>query len=159
MIGKKYKWDSKMSTLNSTNLYEKDFYAWTQEQAKLIKDKALIKLDLNHLYEELNIMGAKEKSELKNRLAQLLMHLLKWKYQSIRQSRSWKNTIEDQREELEDLLKDNPSLKNKINECFERSYKKAIRRAIEETGLDESVFPQECEWSIDEIMNETFFPN
>ena len=37
-----------MSTLNSTSLYEKDFYAWTQEQAKLIKDKALIKLDLNN---------------------------------------------------------------------------------------------------------------
>lgn len=101
----------------SATLYDKDFYAWTQEQAKLIKERTLSKLDLVHLYEELNIMGAKEKSELKNRLAQLLMHLLKWKYQPSRQSRSWQNTIKDQREELEDLLEDNPSLKKYAHAC------------------------------------------
>ncbi len=142
----------------SSTLYDKDFYAWTQEQAKLIKEKALSKLDLIHLYDELNIMGAKEKSELKNRLAQLLMHLLKWKYQPTRQSRSWQNTIEDQREELEDLFEDNPSLKNKVNDCFIKSYKKAVRKAIEETGLDESVFPQACEWSLDQILDNEFYP-
>ncbi len=143
----------------SATLYDKDFYAWTQEQAKLIKERTLSKLDLVHLYEELNIMGAKEKSELKNRLAQLLMHLLKWKYQPSRQSRSWQNTIKDQREELEDLLEDNPSLKNKISECFNKSYNKAIRHAINETGLDESIFPQICEWNLEQILDSDFYPN
>ncbi len=143
----------------STTLYDKDFYAWTQEQAKLIKENTLSKLDLVHLYEELNIMGAKEKSELKNRLAQLLMHLLKWKYQPSRQSRSWQNTIKDQREELEDLLEDNPSLRNKISEYFYKSYNKAVRHAITETGLDERIFPQTCEWDLDQILDNEFYPN
>lgn len=143
----------------TVDLYNKDFFAWTQEQAKLIKGKAFDQLDLTHLFEEIVSMGAKEKSELKNRLAQLLMHLLKWKYQPARQCRSWQNTIYDQREELQDLLADNPSLNSKIDEYFIKSYKKAVREAISETGLDDSLFPNNCEWSITEILADNFFPN
>lgn len=145
--------------MGTLNLYEKDFYAWTQEQAKFIKERTLDKLDLTHLFEEIESMGAKEKSELKNRLAQLMMHLLKWKYQPARQSRSWQNTIYDQREELQDLLSDNPSLKSKIDEYFIKSYKKAVREAVSETGLDDSLFPKDCEWSITEILSDNFLPN
>ena len=47
-----------------TTLYEKDFYAWTREQANLIETKSLNKLDLIHLQQELQIMGASEKREL-----------------------------------------------------------------------------------------------
>lgn len=145
--------------MGTLNLYEKDFYAWTQEQAKFIKERALDKLDLQHLFEEIESMGAKERSELKNRLAQLMMHLLKWKYQPSRQSRSWQNSIDDQREELQDLLSDNPSLKSKVDEYFVKSYKKAVRQAISETGLDDSLFPKECEWSITEILTDNFLPS
>jgi len=145
--------------MGALSLYDKDFYAWTQEQAKLIKEKAFEKLDLTHLFEEIESMGAKEKSELKNRLAQLIMHLLKWKYQPARQCKSWQNTIYDQREELQDLLTDNPSLKSKIDEYFVKSYKKAVRDAISETGLDDLFFPKECEWPITEILSDNFFPN
>ncbi|HRG61604.1 MAG TPA: DUF29 domain-containing protein [Burkholderiales bacterium] len=143
----------------TANLYEKDFFAWTQEQAKYIKDRAFEKLDLTHLFEEIESMGAKEKSELKNRMAQLMMHLLKWKYQPARQCRSWQNTIYDQREELQDLLSDNPSLNSKIDEYFVKSYKKAVREAASETGLDESVFPVNCEWSVEQILTDDFYPN
>ena len=145
--------------MDTSGLYEKDFYAWTEAQAKFIKEKSFDKLDLTHLAEEIIIMGAKEKSELKNRLAQLLMDLLKWKYQPSRQSRSWSNTIYDQREELQDLLKDNPSLKSKVTEYLVKAYKKAVREAISETGLDESLFPFSCEWMLEQILDDEFFPN
>lgn len=145
--------------MGTLNLYEKDFYAWTQEQAKFIKERALDKLDLQHLFEEVESMGAKERSELKNRLSQLMMHLLKWKYQPSRQSRSWQNSIDDQREELQDLLSDNPSLKSKVDEYFVKSYKKAVRQVISEIGLDDSLFPKECEWSITEILTDNFLPS
>jgi len=58
------------------NLHDIDFYAWTEQQAKYLKQKALDKLDLTYLFEEVMSMGAREKSELKNRLALLIMHLL-----------------------------------------------------------------------------------
>lgn len=148
-----------MST--TLGLYEKDFYAWTQEQAKLIKNNLLSKLDLVHLQEELISMGASEKRELGSRLEQLLMHLLKWKYQPNLQCRSWKLTIKEQRKKLQMHLKDNPSLKNPetFNERFSAAYDTAILKAAQETGLDEEIFPENCEWKIEQILDNDFYPN
>jgi hypothetical protein len=64
------------------NLYDSDFYAWTQQQAQLLRSKHLIKLDILHLAEEPEAMGRSENRELAGRLEVLLIHLLKWQFQS-----------------------------------------------------------------------------
>lgn len=145
----------------AATLYEKDFYAWTQEQVKLIKMQAFNKLDMVHLQEELQIMGASEKRELESRLEKLLMHLLKWKYQpTYINKKSWERTIKEQRIKLQRHLKDNPSLTNHdaFDERFKEAYETAILLAAEETGLDEEVFPNNCEWTAKQILDNTFFP-
>lgn len=38
--------------MGTLNLYEEDFYAWTQEQSKLIKQRMFEKLDVLHLSDE-----------------------------------------------------------------------------------------------------------
>ena len=97
----------------SANLYEKDFYAWTQEQAQLIKENALTKLDLIHLQEELISMGATEKRELARRLEQLLMHLLKWEYQpNYINKKSWARSIKEQHKKTNKTFK----RQSKLNE-------------------------------------------
>ena len=144
------------------NLYEQDFYAWTAQQADLIKRKAFDKLDVKHLREELIIMGASEKRELESRLEKLLMHLLKWKYQpTYINKKSWERTIKEQRKKLQRHLKDNPSLTNPstLNERFIEAYEAAILLAAEETGLDESQFPISCEWDMRQILDDGFYPN
>lgn len=145
---------------DSKNLYDIDFFAWTQEQARLIKKKALDKLDVAHLFEEVMSMGAREKNELTSRLTRLLMHLLKWKYQPSRQCRSWTLTINEQRSQLAYHLEDNPSLKNPqyLDKSLERAFKTAVYEAIKETGLDDKIFPKQCEWSIEQILDDTFLP-
>lgn len=145
-----------MSTLN---LYDQDFYAWTQQQAKFLKEKAFDKLDISHLFEEVESMGKHEKRELSSRLTILLMHLLKWQFQPARQCKSWRLTIKEQRIEVEDILQENPSLKNLVDEYLSHSYKKAILKAAGETNLDEEIFPDKCEWTIEQVMDEEFFPN
>lgn len=149
-----------MSAVQSANLYEKDFYAWTQEQMNLLKTNALNKLDIEHLIEEVESMGASEKRELGNRLTVLLMHLLKWKYQPDLQCRSWNLTIEEQRSELVYLLQQNPSLKNqeKLQDTFLHAYSVAILKATQETGLSKKVFPGLCEWPMEQILNNDFLP-
>lgn len=67
--------------MNTEELYDKDFYAWTVEMAQALKSKTFDQLDLKHLEEEILIMGAREKSELRSRLKRILQHLLKWEYQ------------------------------------------------------------------------------
>ncbi len=143
----------------SATLYDKDFYQWALEQAHYIKTKAFDKLDIEHLFEEVESMGKREKRELDSRLTVLLMHLLKWKYQpTYINKNSWKRTIKEQRLEVDDVLIDNPSLKPLINNYLYNSYQKAILKAANETGLDESIFPQACEWSVEQILDNEFYP-
>lgn len=84
--------------------YEQDFYRWTQEQASLLREGRLSAIDVDHLIEELETMDARERRELTNRLRVLLAHLLTWRYQPGRRSRSWRATIDEQRLSLDDLL-------------------------------------------------------
>ena len=143
-------------------LYEQDFYAWTQEQAKLIREGTFAKLDIRHLIEEVEDMGKHEKRELSSRLEVLLLHLLKWHFQpNYENKNSWKYTIKEQRRKIRYHLEDNPSLKNKdqFQIVFDRAYEASIYDAIKETGLGEDVFPTTCKWEISEVLDEEFYPN
>jgi hypothetical protein len=64
-----------------TNLYEVDFYAWTQEQSSLLSRGQWQSLDIENLVEEIESLGKQQKQELRNRLAILIGHLLKWDFQ------------------------------------------------------------------------------
>lgn len=141
------------------NLYDQDFYAWTKEQAKLIKDKAFDKLDIAHLFEEVEDMGNRHADEIESRLAVLLTHLLKWKYQPNLQSRSWQLTIKEQRRGINKRLKKMPSLKSKLPELFIEAYEDSILEAEKETGLDEKTFPAVCEWTIEQVIDDEFLPD
>jgi len=64
--------------------YDRDFHAWTQEQAALLRAGHFSELDIEHLTEELESIGASDKRELASRLTVLLTHLLKWQHQGER---------------------------------------------------------------------------
>lgn len=138
------------------NLYESDFYAWTQQQATLLRNQDLEKLDMVNLIEEIEEMGRREKRELESRLEVLLMHLLKWQFQPNLRSRSWELTIKEQRLRLAKLLKENPSLKAILSEYVVSAYALAIISAEKETGLD--TFPEECPYQAAQVLNEKFIP-
>lgn len=140
------------------DLYEDDFYAWTQEQAKSIKERALAKIDWLHLSEEVEDMGDRHADEIESRLKVLLIHLLKWKYQPNLRGRSWQLTIKEQRLGLSKRLKKMPSLNTKLDELFLDAYDSAIIAAEKETGLDESTFPNKCEWTIEQVFDNEFLP-
>jgi hypothetical protein len=89
-------------------LYQADYYGWLQENAQLIREKRFSELDVDNIIEELESMGKSEKRELSNRLTVLLMHLLKWQYQSVKRLTSWRNTIAVQRIDIRELLEDSP---------------------------------------------------
>jgi hypothetical protein len=140
------------------SLYEKDFYAWTQAQAELLRNQQWSQLDLVNLVEEIESLGKQQRQELRNRLSILLGHLLKWQYQSQRRSRSWLTTIRVQRIDLYDLLDENPSLKPYLEEALQKAYKKAVELAAGETNLPSKNFPSDCPYKFEEILDERFYP-
>lgn len=139
-------------------LYEKDFYAWAIHNAQLLKKEKLSEIDSEHLAEEIESMGKSEKRELFNRLAILLAHLLEWKYQPAKQSKSWQLTIKEQRFEFNDLLSDSPSLKPTLIKKFSHAYQKALLLAEKETGLFKKTFPKECPFSLKQALQKEYFP-
>ncbi|TNG95745.1 DUF29 domain-containing protein [Pasteurellaceae bacterium USgator11] len=140
--------------------YNEDFYGWVNDQARLLKDGAFNQLDLENLIEEIECMGRSELSALRSRLKVLIMHLLKWKYQPTYQGRSWQLTIAEQRNEIEGLLDDSPSLKHKLanNDTLLKCWKLAVLGASKETGFEVSHFPTSPIWTLDEILNPDFLP-
>lgn len=141
-----------------TNRYESDFYGWTLEQADLLRSGCLSELDTKNLLEEIEAMVTSAENELESRLEVLFIHLLKWQFQSERQGRSWKLTIEEQRRKIDRRLKKSPSLKHKLSEIVGDAYGDAVISAERETNIKRSVFPAECPWSFEQFMNLEFYP-
>ena len=139
-------------------LYERDFYAWANEQAALLRKGRLAQADIEHIAEEIESMGRTEKRELVSRLAVLILHLLKWHYQPGLRGPSWRATIRLQRRDLTAHLDDNPCLKVLLPEAIERAYGNAVIQAEAETGPRESSYPAVCPWSFEQMIAEDFWP-
>ena len=91
---------SQFSVYKTSDLYETDFYTWTVEQAQFLRDGAWDSLDIQNLAEEIETLGKQDRRELRNGLRVLIGHLLKWEYQPGKRSRSWSNTIYEQRYQI-----------------------------------------------------------
>ena len=140
------------------NLYETDFYAWIQEQAKLLRHQQWSKLDLPNLIEEIESLGKQQRAELRNRLKVLIGHLLKWEYQAERRNRSWLMTIRVQRRDTQELLEENPSLKPYLEEALQKIYESGRDLAVGETNLPLKSFPENCPYTLTEIFRDGFYP-
>lgn len=138
--------------------YDTDFHAWALHNAKLLRQGKFAELDVEHLAEELESMGKTNKRELTSRFKILLAHLLKWQYQPDYRGRSWRSSIVEQRSEISELTAENPSLKPLFDEVIADAYLKAIKFAAKETGLLVNTFPQKCPYSLEQIVDDDFYP-
>jgi hypothetical protein len=136
------------------SLYEEDETAWLEAMARLAADRDVEAMDLDHLAEYLNDMAERDRREVLHRLSTLLMHLLKWEHQSERRSRSWERTIAQQRLKLGDLL-ESGTLRNHAQAILDDAYRRAVKLAAIETGLDEGTFPESCPFSWETIVGES----
>jgi hypothetical protein len=155
-----------MQTLDPTRVppgkheadYDVDFFAWTQRTAALLRSGRFDELDVEHLAEEVEDMGKRERRELGSRVVVLVVHLLKWAQQPDRRSPSWEATIVSQRAELGDLLDDNQSLRPEVAGYVTRRWTVAVKQAAAETRLPAAAFPASCPWSAEQILDGGFYP-
>jgi hypothetical protein len=141
-----------------SSLYVSDFYAWTQEQADLLRNHQWHKIDWQNLIEEVESLGKQQRQELRNRLSILIGHLLKWQFKPQRRSRIWLATLRIQRLDTIELLEENPSLKSYLEEALGKAYLKGVELAVKETDLPRSNFPSNCPYSLQEILDDGFYP-
>jgi len=150
-----------VTSSSAPSSYDEDFVAWTQHQAMVLREGKWDRMDLLNLAEEVESLGNSVRRELSSRLRILVVHLLKWCYQPERriERHSWENTINTQRNDIDDLLNDNPSLRPQVQERLTQQYGKARRQALRETRLAESAFPESCPWTMEQVLDDDFWPD
>ena len=132
--------------------YDRDLYGWAVEQAALLRTGRIAEADARNIAEELDDVGNEQYDKLESALRLILLHLLKWDHQPDRRSRSWRASITVQRNHVRKVLRKNPGLAPLVNEAVTEAYRDARVEAGSETDLDESVFPDRCSYSWDELM-------
>jgi hypothetical protein len=148
-----------MTKLAPDSDYDRDFYAWANKQAALLRAGKLSEADFEHIAAEIESMGKTEKRELVSRLTVLLLHLLKWRFQPELRSPSWRLSVEEQRLQVASHLADNSSLKALLAAALVDSYRLAVIGARRETGRGAATFPTVCPWSFDQMMDDDFWPD
>jgi hypothetical protein len=145
--------DPSLSSRRNHPAYEQDFAAWLQAQADLLRERRFDELDIPNLAEEVESVGRSEFRALESALELILFHMMKWDYQTERQGRSWRDTINEQRSQVAKLLRDNPSFKSRLNEAIQVAYSGVPAKIDQKTGVPEHRLPRECPYSLDEIMS------
>jgi Domain of unknown function DUF29 len=98
---------------NQPAQYETDIAAWSEEQAERLRRHSL-DIDWDNLAEEIESLGRSDRFALKNRYIELLTHWLKWEYQRRRRSSGLAGAIYEQQAQIDDLLKESPSLRRHL---------------------------------------------
>lgn len=139
-------------------LYEEDFVAWLDETATKLRQKQFDEIDIDSLIAEIEGLANRDRRELETRLEVLLAHLLKRLYvDSLNDYRGWELTIREQRQQLQKLLKQSPSLRNYLIQVFPDAW--ASARSDLREDYPKTQFPDEWQYSteIDVLLNDKFW--
>ncbi|MFL0603863.1 DUF29 domain-containing protein [Cylindrospermopsis raciborskii] len=146
---------------NISNLYEQDYFLWLQETYRFLEKGELGQLDIPHLKEEILSLGNEQRHKVDSYLRQLLIHLLLYKYWDVEKdmcAKGWQNEIDNFRFELDMLLRSG-TLYNYFLKEIDEMYVKARKQAIRKTDLSPSLFPTNCPFSGEELLDSDFFPD
>jgi hypothetical protein len=139
-------------------LYKTDFYVWTQGEARLLRERRFDDIDLDNLVEEVQSVGSSEKREIRDRLRVLLAQLLKWKFQPGLRCSGWRTTIWERRYNITEIIQGSPSLRSYVPQTMHLAYIGATLAASQDTGHSIGIFPPECPFEANEVLDLAFFP-
>jgi hypothetical protein len=148
------------------DLYDEDFYAWTQDQAAALRRLAAEHwngpLDLERLAEEVEDLGSERRDAVLSLLERLMLHLLKLEYSpSDRPRRGWLISIRNARSALHRRL--TGTLRNAVEQQLADSYDTARHNAaLELAEYDERDaardLPRACPYTLDQLLDRDRLP-
>ena len=95
-----------------------------------------VKVGLSVLMQSL---ATKDKNELKSHLRVLMAHIIKWNTQPDKRTRSWVKTIRNARNEIDELLETEPSMKRLVKPYIRSEFPKAKMDAEDEMEMQTSI--------------------
>jgi Domain of unknown function DUF29 len=154
-----------MRAQSAADLYEQDFFAWTQLQAKELRRFARTRpnlpLDLEHIAEEIADLGTEQRNAVRSWTARVIEHLLLLEHSPASEPRrGWINEIVTLRRDIERRL--TAVLRRDLKRHLGRRYEEArtdLARKLERYGEADLVagLPERCPYTLDQVLGD-FWP-
>jgi Domain of unknown function DUF29 len=140
------------------NLYDDDFYVWTEVQAELLRRRQLEALDLDNLIEEVEALGRAEKSNVLSNASAIIEHLLKLRHSPAQDPRNvWRASVREHRRHLRRDL--TPRLRQILDQALSALYQEIrddtaamLRDYGEDAAAD--ALPTACPYSLDQVIGD-----
>ncbi len=139
--------------------YDRDFHAWSVEQAAWLRQSRPHDVDWENVAEEIESLGKRDRRKVASDLNKILEHLIKWRYQPAKRKAGWRSSIREHRDRIARILGDSPSLRTLPSEVLADEYRRARDAALDDTGLPADRIPRHCPFSIEDVLDPSYWPD
>ena len=144
--------------------YDADLVLWAESQARALRDASYagtnLPIDWENVAEEIDALGKSQAREMASGLRTILVHLIKLQASPAAEPRGgWRETITEQRSEIERIIEDSPSLRQAVGRAIAREIVPARRQAsVALTGQGETphVDANQLSYSEAEVLGDWF---
>ncbi|HEX5452731.1 MAG TPA: DUF29 domain-containing protein [Stellaceae bacterium] len=136
------------------SLYDDDFYAWTQEQAELLRRGPVgaNRLDYDLIAEEIEDLGRSELSAAQSLCEHIIEHFLKLEYSGLSEpANHWRDEIIEWRTQLDKKLTRTIITKLDLPDRYRVALRLVRRLERDLPGLMSRI-PVECPYTLDQIL-------
>lgn len=145
-----------------TTLYERDYYSWAREQARLLRERRLDQIDWENLAEEVEDLAGRHADALESHCETLIEHLLKLacapEPSKTNNVRLWRASVRNARHKIRTLLRRNPGLRTRTDELFAEAWPVARNDALAQLDLDDEAIPEQPYFTFQQAIEEVFEP-
>lgn len=144
--------------------YDADFLAWTEEQARLLREASRERInasiDWENVAEEIESMGRSEVRAVESALVRVIEHLLKLELSPVAEPRGgWRRTVREQRDQANDALDASPSLLGRLD--LSKAYRRGRSYAVdglEQDRITADQLPADCPYALDTLLDPDWWP-
>lgn len=143
-----------------SELYDRDYYAWVQDQVDALRRRRIEDVDWENVAEEIEDLGKSQRQSVESQMVRMLEHLLKLQYAggTMRKNnaRGWQLSVKDARLVLRKLLDQNPSLSPQLAGMLPYAYQRGRLAALRKARLPDHAIPESCPWEVEQVMDDNF---
>lgn len=151
-------------TVPAELLYEEDFYAWTQQQAELLRRFPVIsnELDIGHIAEEIEDLGRSDLRAAQSLCEHIIEHFLKLEYSRPKgPAYHWRDEVVEWRLQLEKILTRSIEVKLDLPDRYRAALRLMRRLECDIPGILRRLSAQ-CPYTLAQIFSsgdEEWFPS
>jgi hypothetical protein len=138
----------------TATLYDSDFYTWTIETAKLLRERRFEELSLNNLIEEVETLRREQYRRLSSCLESLLIVLLRTQIDPdpLNQQLGAKIASAD-RLAVQRILSENPRLQPRLSEAWQEAWETAVIKIQQrDNSLDAAAIPADNPFTLNQAL-------